>query len=185
MRTLRALRRPAATSAARCDLCGDELASRHHHLIAHERRELRCACFACAAAAARGWRAVPPRLERTPMTAATTMALEALAVPVSLVYFVVAGAGPVAYYPGPAGVAATPIDEPAWRDLCLACEGLSSLGHDVDAWLVSRSDGAWQGYLVSIDRCYELCGALRGRPVRAHADARARFFAALEEDLDG
>jgi hypothetical protein len=108
---------------------------------------------------------------------------DALEIPVDLVFFFVNSAAgrPVACYPGPAGAVESALTLDAWWSLVAANPWIGTLAPDVEALLVRRS-GAYQCFVVPIDRCYELAGRIRrawtgiggGDEVRAIVD---RFFA--------
>jgi hypothetical protein len=72
-----------------------------------------------------------------------------------------AARGPVAIYPGPAGVTESQFSVDAWSQLVAANPALADLHPDVEALLINRMNGAREYYLVSIDRCYALIGLIR------------------------
>jgi hypothetical protein len=92
----------------------------------------------------------------------------------------------VAFYPGPAGATESELPLGAWERVLDAAPALRTMAPDVEALLVRMPDRAAGGecFLVPIDRCYELVGALRrvwrgfdgGQEARALVDG---FFADL------
>jgi hypothetical protein len=176
---LRRFARPARDGGPVCDLCGAPVASTHAHLLdPHE--QVACACTACATAmSANGagrFRPVPA------VTRALALRLDeadwsALGVPVAIAWFRRASRTGtiVATYPGPAGRVEALVPEAAWRALAARAPELSKLAPDVEA-LLAHDRRTW---VVSIDRCAALAGAMRGSG-RDPVAAAASFFAELE-----
>jgi hypothetical protein len=147
----------------RCDLCSAPVAPGHRHLLDTERREVQCACRACALLFSPGgaseghYRLVPRRRLRLP-----PVPTDALGVPVGLAFFVRGADGVVvAYYPSPAGATQWAVDERAWRDVVETCPELGGLEADVEALLVNTARGARQYWLVPIDDCFRLVAVVR------------------------
>lgn len=202
------LRRFAGTSARaamadeRCELCGTKLTSTvpsglgdgHAHLVDLQRRSIACACTACALLFTRPagrYRTVPDRVRHDPRTPLTDAEWAELRVPVGIAFFFVNSAlgRVVAGYPSPAGVTECELDLDAWDRLAAAHRLLAALTPDVEAILVVRGqpwtsdgDGA-QVFLIPIDACYSLAGALR---LNWHGfDGGTEVRQILAEFLDG
>ena len=174
-------------AAERCELCGIVIGERHEHLIAPGDQRVRCACAACGGRfddAGGGLRRV--------VTRARPIAVEldddewsALGVPVAIAYFRRAASGQVgAYFPGPAGTTASPLDAGVWHALSALHPQLPELEPEVEALLMSRLPGTSGAYLVSIDLCFQLAGLLlaRWRGLAGGEEARAAvtsFFSGL------
>lgn len=168
--------RGRAPAAERCEMCGEELGSEHPHLIDLTRRSIGCACRSCALLFTRPGgrhRAVPDRVRVDPDQPLTEAEWAELAIPVSVAFFFVnSGLGHVvASYPSPAGVTECELDLAAWERLRQAHPLLRAPEDDVEAILVvaggspgaaaDSSEGSVETFLVPIDVCYGLAGALR------------------------
>lgn len=165
---------PPADPQERCDLCGEQLARTHPHMVDLEHRSIACACTACALLFTRpaGWsvptgkgrryRTVPDRVRDDPDAPLTDAEWAQLAIPVSVAFFFVNSAlgHVVASYPSPAGVTECELDLAAWDRLADTHPLFGSLIPDVEAILVVR-EPAPQTFLLPIDMCYALAGALR------------------------
>lgn len=155
--------RPAAAAADRCELCGEALAGAHAHLVDLERRSIGCACAACALVFTRPgsrYRTVPDRVLRDPDAPLTDQEWEELRIPVSIAFFFLNSAlgRVVASYPSPAGITECELDLAAWDRLAAAHPLLRALTPDVEAILVVRPSDT---FLVPVDTCYALAGAMR------------------------
>jgi hypothetical protein len=174
-----------------CELCGDRIQAGHPHLVDPRKRELRCACDACALLFSEGqgtrWKRVPRRAELVDGFRLTDAHWDALGIPIGLAFFFRSSAtGRVAaFYPGPAGATESLIPLDAWGLLETDNPVLAELDPDVEALLVNRMGGSSDGYRVSIDECYRLVGIIRlgwhgfsgGDQVWSEI---ARFFAGLK-----
>ncbi|MEQ4717559.1 DUF5947 family protein [Nonomuraea sp. B19D2] len=172
-----------------CELCGEPLPAIHRHLLELPARELRCACRACqvlfdhAAAGGGHYRLVPERRLRLSGFSLDEETWAGLRAPVRTVFVIHdSGTGlPAQYYPSPAGAVQAPVDLPAWERLRRDNPVLQQLEPDVEALLADRDRGAW---IVPVDDCYALVGAIRtrwrgltgGPEVREHIK---RFFTDL------
>lgn len=169
---LEQLARPAPPAAAeRCELCGEPLPPRHRHMVDVEQRRLLCACRACAlllgrpAAGGGRLRLIPTRRRRLDGPWLDDAAWAALRLPVELAFvFHSSAAGrAVAVYPSPLGATESQLRLEAWDELVGANPVLRELEPDVEALLVCRARGLREQWLVPIDDCYALVGALRAR----------------------
>jgi hypothetical protein len=171
--------RPAgATADDRCELCGEKLGGQHPHMVDLQRRSIACACTACALLFTRPggrYRTVPDRVRHDPRAPLTTAEWAELQIPVAIAFFFINSAlgRVIASYPSPAGVTECELDLTAWDRLAVAHPLLSALAPDVEAILVvgggpqgpqaqaSLETARIETFLVPIDICYSLAGALR------------------------
>jgi len=180
-------------AAERCELCAAPIPGEHRHLLDLGDRELVCTCRPCAllfdreAAGAGKYRLVPERRLRLPGFRLDDLAWEQLRVPVDMAFFFHnSQAGRVvAYYPGPMGPTESQLELRSWAEIEVANPVLATMAPDVEALLVNRARGARSQWLVPIDDCYSLVGAMRTR-WRGFTGGRElweeieRFFAALD-----
>jgi hypothetical protein len=157
----------APRAEERCELCGAAIPAGHEHLVDPSKRELKCACGACAVLfpgleAARFVR-VRPRAELLPDLRFSDEQWDALRIPVGLAFFFRSSAAGrlVAFYPSPAGATESLVGLDAWAAIERDNPALVELAPDVEALLVHRVGNAREHYLVSIDRCYRLVGLVR------------------------
>ena len=156
----------SAPPADRCELCGEQVGDGHAHLVDLQRRSIACACKACALLFTREggrYRTVPDRVRHDPGSPLTDAEWAELGVPVGIAFFFVNSAldRVVGGYPSPAGVTECELDLAAWARLAAAHPLLRELAPDVEAILVIRDQHGTQVFLIPIDTCYELAGALR------------------------
>src|SRR6516164_3375859 len=161
-----------AATDERCEMCGERVPERHAHLVDTEQRSIGCACTACALLFTRPggrYRTIPDRVCHDPDAPLTDAEWAELAIPVGIAFFFVNSAlgHVVASYPSPAGVTECELDLAAWDRLAAAHPLLSALTPDVEAILVVRGQPytpdsrSAHVYLIPIDTCYALAGALR------------------------
>jgi hypothetical protein len=159
-----------AAPEERCELCGEHLDAGHSHLVDLQQRSIACACRACALLFSRpGGRywTVPDRVRHDPAAPLTAAEWAELDIPVSVAFFFVNSAlgKVVASYPSPAGVTECELDLATWDRLAAAHPLLRAPEPDVEAVLVigdsPREAGQVEAFLVPIDVCYSLAGALR------------------------
>jgi len=162
----------AAAEEERCGLCGEQVGDGHAHLVDLQRRSIDCACTACALLFTRPggrYRTVPDRVRNDPGNPLTEAEWAQLSVPVGIAFFFINSdlGRVVAGYPSPAGVTECELDLAAWDQLAAAHPLLAALEPDVEAILVVRGQPytpdsqSAQVYLIPIDTCYALAGALR------------------------
>ena len=156
--------------AERCELCGEGLDAGHSHLVDLQQRSIACACRACALLFTRPggrYSTVPDRVRHDPAAPLTAAEWAELDIPVSVAFFFVNSAlgQVVASYPSPAGVTECELDLATWDRLAAAHPLLRAPEPDVEAVLVigdsPREAGQVEAFLVPIDVCYSLAGALR------------------------
>ena len=165
-----------AAADERCELCGEVIGREHPHMVDLQRRSIACACRACAllftrpAAPTRPggrYRTVPDRVRHDPSAPLTDAEWAELQIPVAIAFFFVNSAlgRVIASYPSPAGVTECELDLAAWDRLVATHPLLGALTPDVEAILVagggSREAAGIETFLVPIDVCYSLAGALR------------------------
>jgi Family of unknown function (DUF5947) len=135
-----------------------------------QERSITCACRACALLFTRPggrYRTVPDRVLHDPAAPLTAAEWAELQIPVSVAFFFVNSAvgQVIASYPSPAGVTECELDLAAWDQLAAEHPLLRAPEPDVEAVLVignsPREAGPVETFLVPIDVCYSLAGALR------------------------
>jgi len=164
-----AIRRFARVRAPveRCDLCGLELFPEHDHLIEPGRRQLACACPACAllftGRADARYKRIPRRVVLLEDFSLTDAEWEGLRLPISLAF--VFDSTPqqrmVACYPSPAGATESLLELETWTDIRARCPALAGLEPDVEALLVNRTRTPGDYLIVPIDECFKLVGLIR------------------------
>jgi hypothetical protein len=189
--------RPAAKPdpKEKCEMCSQELAQGHSHLVNLESRSLMCACRACyllftQAGAAQGkYKAVPERYLRLQSPQPGGDNWEALQIPVGTAFFFFNSTlgRMMGFYPSPAGATESLLPLEEWNQIASGHPALATMEPDVEALLVRRSrDGCFECFLVPIDSCYELTGIVRRRWRGFDGGEEARrdidgFFDALRE----
>jgi Family of unknown function (DUF5947) len=186
--------RPTPGGQERCEMCAAPIGEQHQHVVDLVDRGLMCTCRPCyllftAEDAELRYRAVPDRYLALPELALDAGQWDELEIPVGLAFFFHNSVldRTVAFYPGPAGATESELPLGAWARILAAEPALGTLRPDVEALIVrlpDRTDGPSGAFLVPIDRCYELVGALRlawrgfdgGQEARALLDA---FFGDL------
>jgi Family of unknown function (DUF5947) len=159
----------AAAAAERCEMCGVPVDERHGHVVEVEKRSLVCTCRACYllftrdGAAGGRYRAVPERYLVDPAHPLTDPDWDELQIPVTTAFlFTNTAVGRVvACYPSPAGATECLLDLAAWHRLAGSHPLLSAAEPDVEALFVTRTDSGLESFLVPIDACYALVGAVR------------------------
>lgn len=179
---------PAKEAVERCELCGEQLVPDHAHLVDLKERSICCSCTACGLLFDRPgarYRKVPDRVLIDPDSPLTEAEWAELRIPVSIAFFFSNSDQDrvVASYPSSAGVTECELDISAWDRLAVEHPLLATPEKDVEALLVlsGRSPGAAadaseesevdvgeglvgegiETFLVPIDICYSLAGALR------------------------
>lgn len=163
-RTLRRML-PRAETAERCELCGQNVATQHEHLLDPRTGRLRCSCQACAllfsGSATQQYKRVPRQIRSLRDCSIDDADWDALAIPIGIAFFVRHSINPrvAAYYPSPAGPVESLLSLDAWREVAAANPVLDGMEADTEALLVNR---AAQGYFIlPIDECYRLTGLMR------------------------
>ena len=169
-RFARPARRASVAAEERCELCGEQIAGEHPHMVDLQRRSITCACQACALLFTRPggrYRTVPDRVLHDPSAPLTAAEWAELDIPVGIAFFFFNSAlgRVIASYPSPAGVTECELDLAAWDRLADDHPLLSAPDPDVEAILVvggaPGQAAPVEAFLVPIDVCYSLAGALR------------------------
>jgi Family of unknown function (DUF5947) len=135
-----------------------------------QHRTITCACQACALLFTRPggrYATVPDRVRHDPAAPLSEAEWAELEIPVAIAFFFCNSAlgRVIASYPSPAGVTECELDLAAWDRLAGDHPLLRALAPDVEAILVAggspREPGPIETFLVPIDVCYSLAGALR------------------------
>jgi uncharacterized protein DUF5947 len=138
---------PPPAVVERCGLCGADLGGRHGHVVALDDRALRCTCRPCyllftpAGAAGGRIRAVPERYLTDPERPIADSDWDRLQIPVTTAFFDLAG----------------------WERLRQSYPLLCRPEPDVEAIYATSAGPAIEAYLVPIDACFALAGAVRLR----------------------
>lgn len=193
---IRANRGAPQVAGERCEMCSEDIADEHQHVVNLEGRQLMCVCRGCYllftdTEAELRYRAVPDRYLVFPDFALDRRGWETLQIPVGLAFFFHNSAldRTVAFYPGPAGATESELDLQAWNDIRAADSRVDTAAQDTEAILVRVPDvenAPPAAYLVPIDACYEFIGRLRmmwrgfdgGQDVRRYIDD---FFEMLDD----
>jgi hypothetical protein len=163
-------RRAGAAAEERCELCGERIGGDHSHMVDLQQRSITCACRPCALLFARPggrYRTVPDRVRHDPSAPLTAAEWAELDIPVAIAFFFFNSAlgRVIASYPSPAGVTECELDLAAWDRLAADHPLLSAPDPDVEAILVTGGPpgeaAPVDAFLVPIDVCYSLAGALR------------------------
>jgi Family of unknown function (DUF5947) len=196
--------RPPEPAGERCEMCSEQIADEHQHVVNVAGRQLMCVCRACYllftdSTAELRYRSVPDRYLAFPGFALDRRAWEALQIPVGVAFFFTNSelGRTVAFYPGPAGATESELDLDTWNALHGADSRIDLLTDDVEALLVrvpedpDPGDAAQpQTYLVPIDACYEFVGRLRmlwrgfdgGQEARQYIDGFFEHIAARSRE---
>jgi Family of unknown function (DUF5947) len=193
---IRANRSAAPPEGERCEMCAEQIADEHQHLVNIEGRQLMCVCRGCYllftdTGAALRYRAVPDRYLAFPDFALGRREWELLQIPVGLAFFFRNSTldRTVAFYPGPAGATESELDLQVWDDIRTADRRVELLAEDTEALILrvlDDPDVPVECHLVPIDACYEFVGRLRmlwrgfdgGQQVREFVDD---FFGCIVE----
>lgn len=129
-----------------------------------------CACRPCylvfqPKGAAQGrYKTVPERYVRLKDFQLSDATWDQFQIPIGLAFFFHNSAEKkvMAFYPGPAGAMESLLPLDAWSDLVAMRPELATLEADVEALLLRRERGGPEQYfIVPIDKCYELVGAIK------------------------
>jgi Family of unknown function (DUF5947) len=192
---IRAARAGPIAAGERCEMCSEQIASEHQHVVNIEGRQLMCVCRGCYLLftdvdAALRYRAVPDRYLSFPGFALGRREWELLQIPVGLAFFFRNSVldRTVAFYPGPAGATESELDLGMWDIIRAADARVDLLAADTEALIVRVPDDPLpvECHLVPIDACYEFVGRLRmlwhgfdgGQQVHEFVDD---FFGAVAE----
>jgi hypothetical protein len=155
------------TTAERCELCSAELSHVHSHLLELEKRQILCACEACAVLfcgrAGAHYLRIPRRITLLPDFKMTDMQWEALMIPINLAFFYQdsATAKMIAMYPSPAGATESLLSLESWEEIRAQNRDLQTMEPNVEAFLVNRVGAKAEYFVVPIDECFRLVGLIR------------------------
>lgn len=176
IRANRSAPRPAGEC---CEMCSEQIADEHQHVVNLEGRQLMCVCRGCYLLftddrATLRYRAVPDRYLAFPDFVLGRREWELLQIPVGLAFFFRNSAlgRTVAFYPGPAGATESELDLTAWEQIRTADPRVDLLADDTEALIIRMPDGhsafpqaspeaSPECFLVPVDTCYEFVGRLR------------------------
>ena len=193
---IRADRTAPVPAGERCEMCSEQIADEHQHVVNVEGRQLMCVCRGCYLLftdtnAALRYRAVPDRYLSFPEFALGRREWELLQIPVGLAFFFRNSSleRTVAFYPGPAGATESELDLHVWDDIRTADPRVELLAEDSEALILRVPEDPEvpvECHLVPIDACYEFVGRLRmlwhgfdgGQQVREFVDD---FFGHIAE----
>jgi hypothetical protein len=161
--------RPEEAVQEQCDLCAEPIPPEHRHLLDLESRRLLCACRACSilfdrsGAGGGHYRLIPDRVLALEDVELDDVTWQSFGIPVDMAFFFHSSAAGrvVAFYPSPLGATESLLDLEAWDDLVAANPVLGELEPDVEAFLVDRTNGRRDCWILPVDRCYELVGLVR------------------------
>ena len=156
----------------RCEMCSQELAHEHEHLVEPASRRLICACGACAilfeGQAGTKYKRVPRQVLFLRDFHLTDDQWDGLMVPIEMVFFFHSSPRGkiIALYPSPAGPTESLLSLETWADIVQSNPILREMEADVTALLVNRvgygrNSKPAEYYLVPIDECYKLVGLIR------------------------
>jgi hypothetical protein len=157
-----------------CEMCSQELAPVHQHLLDPANRKLICACDACAILFSNQgqtkYRRVPRRVRFLADFRLTDGQWDGLMMPINMAFFYrsTPQSRVVALYPSPAGATESLLSLDAWDEIEAENPVLLEMEADVEALLVNRighSRGFTESeyYIVPIDECFKLVGLIRSR----------------------
>jgi hypothetical protein len=191
----RFVRRPS--KAEQCEMCSQELAVSHQHLLEPGSRKLICACDACAilfgSQGQTKYKRVPRRIRYLADFRMTNGQWDGLMMPINMAFFFKSTpqGRVIALYPSPAGATESLLSFDTWDEIALENPVLLEMEADVEALLVNRI-GHSRGfsnpeyYVVPIDECFKLVGLIRSRWQGLSGGAEVwreigQFFTALKE----
>jgi hypothetical protein len=155
------------TSDERCELCSAALAPLHSHLLEPAKRQILCACEACAllfcGQSAAHYLRIPRRIQPLSGFQMTDMQWEALMIPINLAFFYrdAASGRMIAMYPSPAGATESLLSLESWEEISAQNPALQSMESNVEAFLVNRVSPVPEYFIVPIDECFRLVGIIR------------------------
>jgi hypothetical protein len=160
------VRKPQA-KAEQCELCSARLGLEHQHLLELDKRQVACACDACAILfggnSRQRYKRIPRDVVRLNDFHLDDQEWDSLLLPINLAFFVhLTPAGRVvAQYPSPGGAMESSLDLEYWDAIVARNPVLSRFEPDVEALLVNRIAAAPQYFRAPIDRCFQLVGVIR------------------------
>jgi hypothetical protein len=163
----RMARPPVAAAVEICEFCSVRLGPRHRHLLEVARRNIICACDACALRFENviegRFKLIPRDARLLPDFQLTDAQWENLSLPINLVFIFnnsLAGKA-MAAYPSPAGATESLLTLESWQTMVAENSGLKELKPDVEALLVNRIGETREYFIAPMDACFELVGLIR------------------------
>jgi Family of unknown function (DUF5947) len=150
-----------------CELCAAPVPPQHQHLLELEKREVVCACEACAILfggnARQRYRRIPRDAQRLSDFTMEDQEWDSLLIPINLAFFVHSSAAGrmIALYPSPGGAMESSLDLEYWKTIAERNPVLNNFEPDVEALLVHRLSHTPQYYRAPIDQCFRLVGIIR------------------------
>jgi hypothetical protein len=163
----RFVRRTSSSDAEFCELCSGAIGQGHQHLLELGKRNIICACDACAllfsSQAVPRYRRIPRDVRMLRDFVLDDQQWNSLLIPINLAYFFHnSSAGRVlAYYPSPAGATESLLDLEYWEAIAETNPVLKRMEPDVEALLANRIGTPFEYYIAPIDQCYRLVGLIR------------------------
>jgi hypothetical protein len=160
--------RPAG-APERCELCAEELAQAHRHVVEVANGKIACVCAACALrfppSLAGRYKTIPRDARILEEFQLSDEQWESLALPINMAFIFKRSPEnkPRAMYPSPGGATESLLSLSCWEALDRENPALSAMETDVEALLVNRIGEAKEYFLAPIDVCYELTGLIRLR----------------------
>ena len=190
--TLRQFVRKPSEPAEVCEICSLALPPVHQHLLELEKRQVTCACEACAILfggnVRQRYRRIPRDVKRLSDFAMDDQEWDSLLIPINLAFFVYSSTAKrmVAQYPSPGGAMESSLDLEYWNVVVGRNPVLRKFDPDVEALLVNRIATPPRYYRAPIDQCFRLVGIIRrhwrglsgGTEVWSEID---KFFRELDE----
>lgn len=167
--TLQRFVRKPREAVEKCELCATPLLSEHQHLLELEKRNVICACDACAILfngnARQRFARIPRDVRRLDNFTMDDHEWDSLLIPIKLAYFVHNSdlGRVVAHYPSPGGAMESSLDLEYWDPIVERNPVLKNFAPDVEALLVNRRDLEPRYYRAPIDQCFRLVGIIRTR----------------------
>jgi hypothetical protein len=158
---------PKKTAVETCELCRVTITPWHRHLLEVAKRQIVCACEACALrfqdVVGGSYKLIPRDVRTLPDFRLSDAQWDGLAVPISLAFFFYStpAARMVAMYPSPAGATESLLPLDTWEMLVAENHLLAQMEPDVEALLVNRVGTKQLHCLAPIDTCYRLVGLIR------------------------
>ncbi len=154
--------------AERCELCGNEIADEHPHLIEPMTRQIICSCRPCMILFDNPhdtrYQVIPDRARFLENFNLSDAAWGSLNIPIQLAFFFYSSTEEkiVALYPSPAGATESMLSLESWNEITENNPVLKNIKPDVEALLVNRTGDAHEYYIAPIDECFRLVGLIRG-----------------------
>ena len=138
----RFVRRPTER-VERCELCAAQLPADHAHLLELQKRQVTCACEACAILFSgntkQRYRRIPRDVVRLHNFLMSDQEWDSLLIPINLAFFVREDEGrTVAQYPSPGGAMESLLDLEYWNEIVERNPVLRRFESDVEALLVQH-----------------------------------------------